>query len=364
LGLTSSPSEGPKSAEATKLYADSRTLNTRLVSGCPQRLGLRGLAFRSRDRKFMTKAKSKPAHSIRIDNYQEFREDVRRFADGKYNALIVLGGTGLSKSETVKEMVQHYLIYEGGNPTAFQFYCDLHKHIDDFVILDDVSSRFFKDHLTNSYLKQLTNTKQTKSLRWPTSTLSETTNPPNYFETQSRVVILTNEWESLNEHIRALEGRAYSIIFDPTPTEVHLEVGRRGWFHDQEVFDFVWEYRRLITKPDMRLYVKIAEQKRAGAPWRKRGLEMLIGDEQMQRIAQLLEDPNIPSNKQRAFEFEKRGYGGRTTFYECLKHFRHYDAAKGDRSHPPLLEELRLGTNDSNQEEISTLPFLAKKLLS
>lgn len=294
---------------------------------------------------------SKPAHSIRIDNYQEFRDDIRRFAEGKYNALIVLGNTGLSKSETVKEMVQHYLIYEGGNPTTFQFYCDLHRHIDDFVILDDVSSKFFRDHLTNSYLKQLTNTREIKSLRWPTSTLSEFTDPPNHFETRSRVVILTNEWESLNEHVRALEGRAYSIVFDPTPTEVHLEVGRRGWFRDQEVYDFVWEYRRLITKPDMRLYVKIAEQKRAGAPWRKRGLEMLIGDERMQRVAELLEDSNIASNKQRAVEFEKRGYGGRTTYYECLKFFRHYGAAKADQSPSPNLESLRIENQSEHQKQ-------------
>lgn len=40
---------------------------------------------------------AKPAHSIRIDNFAEFREDVRRFAEGKYNFLIVLGNTGLCK---------------------------------------------------------------------------------------------------------------------------------------------------------------------------------------------------------------------------------------------------------------------------
>jgi hypothetical protein len=289
----------------------------------------------------LNRSPTKPAHAIRIDNYPEFREDIRRFAEGKYNCLIVLGNTGLSKSETVKEMVRRFLIYEGGCPSAFQFYCDLFKHLDDFVILDDVSPRFYKDHHTNSYLKQLTNTRPRKTLRWPTSTLSATSDPPNHFETGSRVIILTNKWESLDEHVRALEGRAYSIVFDPTPTEVHYEVGRRGWFHDQEVFDFVWEQRRLITKPDMRLYVKIAEQKKAGAPWRKRGLEMLIGDERMQKVAALLEDPSLTSNKQRAAAFVERGYGGRTVFYDCLKYFSHYGAVKNDKTPPPSLAELR-----------------------
>jgi len=68
------------------------------------------------------------------------------------------------------------------------------------------------------------------------------------------------------------------------------EVGRRGWF-EQEVFDFIWDHRHFITKPDMRLYKKIEEQKKAGAEWRKRGLEMFIGDERMRRVAELLEDP-------------------------------------------------------------------------
>jgi hypothetical protein len=93
----------------------------------------------------------------------------------------------------------------------------------------------------------------------------------------------------------------------------------------------------------MRLYVKIAEQKQAGAPWQKRGLEMLLGSQKMMRIAELLEDTKLTSNKQRAVEFQNRGYGSRSTFYELLKAFKHYDAAKADNSPPPSLEKLREG---------------------
>lgn len=274
---------------------------------------------------------TKPSHSIRINNYKEYREDIKRFAEGKYNSLIVLGNTGLGKTEAIKEAVKHHLLYEGGEPSAFQFYCDLYKHRDDFVILDDVSPKFFKDHNTNSYLKILTNTVRIKTMGWPTSTLGPYTDPPNRFETQSRVVILANEWQSLNEHIRAIEGRSFSFRFEPDATEVHLEVARGGWFHDQEVYEFIWTYLPLITKPDLRYYVNIAQQKQAGADWRKRGLEMLIGDERMQRVAELLEDQALASNKRRAIEFVNRGYGARSTFYECLKHFENYRTQKLDR---------------------------------
>jgi len=286
----------------------------------------------------LKKIRNKPSHCIRIETYQEFRDDIKSFADGSFNALIVLGNTGLSKSETVKRTVTNYLEYEGGCPSAFQFYCDLYKHRDDFVILDDVSTTFFKNHQTNSYLKVLMNTKQLKALKWPTSKLTESSDPPNEFDTQSRVVILTNEWESANEHLRAVEGRAYSVEFDPSPAEVHFEVGRRGWFTDQEVFEFIWDHRQFITKPDMRLYVKIAEQKRAGAAWRKRGLEMLIGDERMRRVAELLQDSRLSSNKQRAAVFVERGYGGRTAFYDCLNSFQKYQKANDDQPCPSLME--------------------------
>lgn len=282
---------------------------------------------------------SRPCHSIRINNYKEFREDIQRFAEGKHNALIVLGNTGIGKSEAIRKALSHKLIYEGGEPSAFQFYCDLYEHRDGFVILDDVSPKFFMDHNTNSYLKILTNTVLRKTMGWPTSKLGPSSDPPNHFETQSRVVILTNEWKSINEHVRAIEGRFFSIRFEPDATEVHLEIARGGWFYDQEVYDFIWSYLPLITKPDMRYYVKIAEQKQAGAHWRKRGLEMLIGDERMQRVAELLEDQALSSNKQRAIEFVSRGYGARSTFYECLKHFENYRTQKLDQCPQLVLKQ-------------------------
>lgn len=275
-----------------------------------------------------------PAHSITVETYREYRDDIKRFADGKYNFLLVVGGTGLSKTETLKAMIGgNPLHYEGGEPTPFQFYCDLYEHLDEFVILDDVSSKFYKAHKTNSYLKILTNTVREKTIRWPTATLGETTTPPNIFSTTSRVIILTNDWQTSSAHVRALEGRAMSIVFDPSPTEVHCEVGRRGWFKDQEVYDFIWENRTWITSPDMRVYNKIAEQKKAGAAWRKRGLQMLIGNDRLLKVAAILQDPSLKNNSERCRRFIELGYGGKTLFYECLQQFTKYKPA--DPNVPP-----------------------------
>lgn len=265
----------------------------------------------------------KPEHAIVVTTFDEFRDDIQAFANGKYQFLLVIGNNGLSKTETVSRAVEQPLVIEG-EPTAWKLYQELYDNLDATVIFDDVASKFYRDSKTLSYLKKLTETKKVKTLRWPTNSAGEDKEYPSSFQTTSRAVILTNSWDSINEHVRAIEGRAFSIVFDPDPIEVHLEVGRRGWFHDQEVYDFVWENRQLITKPNMRLYVKIAEQKKAGRPWRKRGLEMIVGDDRLNKIAQLLIDKKYKNNTARCEEFQRLGWGSRATFYNLLKEFRFY----------------------------------------
>ena len=285
--------------------------------------------------------KSNPAHCIEVLTYAEYRDDIRRFADGKYNALLIVGGTGLSKTETLKEMLGGKpLHYEGGEPSAFQFHCDLYRHRNEFVILDDLSPKFYRDPITNSSMKVLTNTVPVKRMRHPTAALSEDSDPPSDFTTTSKVIVLTNSWESTSEHIRAIEGRFFSLVFRPTPTEVHYEVGRRGWFTDQEVYDFVWEHRGAITMPDMRLYTKLVEQKKAGANWRERGMRMILGSDKMREVYKLLVDESLPSTLAKCRKFVELGLGGRTQFYELYRQFNYYTAADPTQP-PPLLKDFQ-----------------------
>jgi hypothetical protein len=277
---------------------------------------------------------SDPHHAIIINNYAEFRDDVRAFADGQYNALIVVGRTGVGKTETVREIVGPHLVFDG-QPTAWQMYQDIYEERPSTIVLDDVSAKFFQDPTCQSFLKALTDTRPVKTLRWPTASAAKAGLDPS-FKITTRVVLLTNEWRTINEHVRAIEGRAFVVIFEPTPEEIHFEVGRRGWFHDQAVYDFIWEHRRFITWPDMRAYRRIAEQKQAGRPWRKRALEMLIGDKRMQEIAKLLDDPRYTSNNQRAAAFVQQGIGVRSTFFKLLAEFRKYPSVSPDAEPPKL----------------------------
>ena len=272
-------------------------------------------------------------HAVTVRNFEEFRDDIRAFADEKYNFLIVVGNNGLSKTETVKSLVKNPLVIEG-RPTPWKFYQLLYDNLHSTVILDDVATSFYRDSLSIAMLKKLTETRSTKTMRWQTNSAGDGKDYPSEFDTTSKVIILTNSWSSLNEDIRAIEGRAVTILFDPSPEAVHAEVGK--WFHDQEVYNFVWENRGLITKPNMRLYIKIAQYKTAGRPWRKRGLEMMVGDARLMKIVDLLLDDSFGSNAERCEKFKQLGWGGRSTFYNLLKEFRFYSEVTASEN-PPLL---------------------------
>lgn len=291
-----------------------------------------------------------PKQCITVRTYQEFIDDVQRFKNSHFRFLIVLGNPGISKTQTIHRILGNCMIYSGGRPTAYQFYCDLYFHRNEFVILDDLTPKFYMDHVTNSMLKILTDSVETKIMQWNTAkTNHDESNVPASFATKSRVVIIANDWESVGKHIQALESRAYMVHFAPTMQEIHHQVAKGGWFKDQEIYDWIWEHRYLMDELDMRLYAKLLEQKQAGADWKSRGLQMFIGNDRTRQVIELLEDPALTTNNQRSKRFMDLGYGARSTFYECLKHLKHYNE-KDDTTKSPNLADYPAAEPDPEPE--------------
>ena len=83
--------------------------------------------------------------------------------------------------------------------------------------------------------------------------------------TKSRVVIICNDWKTLNRNVVALQDRGHTLLFEPTAAEVHRKTGE--WFDDRDVYQWFEENLRLVTEPSMRLYLRAAELKRAGMDW-------------------------------------------------------------------------------------------------
>jgi hypothetical protein len=55
---------------------------------------------------------------------------------------------------------------------------------------------------------------------------------PSTFTTSSNVILIANEWKSLNPNVRALEDRAIILHFNPSNEELHRKVAE--WFRDPE----------------------------------------------------------------------------------------------------------------------------------
>jgi hypothetical protein len=64
-------------------------------------------------------------------------------------------------------------------------------------------------------LKPLCNTELTKRITWLTNVTLNASDVPASFTTNSNVILVANEWRTVNPNVRALEDRAIILHFDP-----------------------------------------------------------------------------------------------------------------------------------------------------
>ena len=164
-------------------------------------------------------------------------------------------------------------------------------------------------------LLALTETNLTKELQWGTTTpllgSDERGAVPKQFETQSRVCIIANSWDSSSEQYQALESRGHVFHFNPSWAEVYKM--SCDWFWDQEIADYIHERLEYLSQPDCRLFQKAWDRKEAGltgqASW-----QALI-DSQLDPICKFLNDDQYPSINAKAKAYVDAGHGSRATFY-------------------------------------------------
>ena len=80
----------------------------------------------------------------------------------------------------------------------------------------------------------------------------------------SNVILIANEWRTVNPNVRPLEDRAIILYFNPSNAEIHRRVGE--WFQDPEVYAFVARIMPFITSISMRHYCKGSQLRQARLP--------------------------------------------------------------------------------------------------
>jgi hypothetical protein len=165
------------------------------------------------------------------------RRYIRAFAAGHFHLLVLVGAGGLAKSRSVRAVLGRKGCWIEGNATPFGMYVKLYRHRDPFVVIDDVDA-LDTDRSDVRLLKCLCQTEEEKAVAWHSDARSlERQGIPREFVTKSRVVIIANDWQTLNRNVAALQDRGHVLFFQPGAAEVHRQAGT--WFDDAEIYDWL-----------------------------------------------------------------------------------------------------------------------------
>lgn len=193
----------------------------------------------------------------------------------------------------------------------------LYRHLWEYrhqpVVLDDLD-RLYADPDCVRLLKPLCNTVQEKRLHWLTNTTMNDGDVPASFSTTSRVILIANEWKSLNPNVRALEDRAIILHFDPPNEEVHQRVSE--WFNDDEVYEFIASIMDMIPAVSMRHYCKGSQLRQAGLhDWRTSLLQMVVSDPRAGCMLALQQNPSLATERDRVAQFVAATGCSRATYF-------------------------------------------------
>jgi hypothetical protein len=249
---------------------------------------------------------------VHLTTYDRLEAYLRAFSQGHFHLLILVGAGGLAKSRSVRAVMDGKACWIEGNATPFGMYVKLYRHRNQFVVIDDVDA-LYADRSGVRLLKCLCQTEEEKSVAWHSDARSlERQGIPREFTTRSRVVIISNDWRTLDRNVAALQDRGHVLLFQPSASEVHRHAGT--WFDDVEIYEWFTANLHRIHEPSLRHYVRAKELKAAGMDW----TEVLAAEAENPRArlaAELLASTAYGSMADRVKAFVEQGGGCRATFF-------------------------------------------------
>jgi hypothetical protein len=137
---------------------------------------------------------------------------------------------------------------------------------------------------------------------------------PREFVTKSRVIIICNDWRTLNNNVAALQDRGHVLVFQPSAAELHRQAGE--WFKDTEIYEWFGKNLHRMREPSFRYYVRAGELKAAGMDW-KEALEIEEDNRRARLAAEILASGAYNSTGEMVRAFVQQGGGCRATFFSA-----------------------------------------------
>jgi len=262
-----------------------------------------------------------PGDAITVTTYADLDRYVRKVVDRSLDVLLLLGRPGTGKTERVRSAVRDQCggsaLYVEGHAQPYGIYRGLWEHRDQPVILDDLD-RLYANPDSVRLLKPLCESKAVKRVGWRSKVTHGDDGPPTEFDTRSPVILIANEWRTINANVQALEDRAIIVHFEPDNVSVHQEVA--AWCTDDTVYEFVGRHLHLVTCVSMRWYAKAERLRRAGFPdWQDSLLQMMCGNRGLAVVASVASDPRLLTEQERFGAFQDATGLSRATYFRLKK---------------------------------------------
>lgn len=255
---------------------------------------------------------SLPHDAVVLHTYDKLETYLRAFAAGHMNLVILVGEAGLAKSRTVRSELGDEVCWIEGNATPFGIYEKLYRCRNQFVVIDDVDS-IYADRAGIRLLKCLCQTEEEKRVAWHSDARRlERHGIPREFTTKSRVIIICNDWKTLNRNVAALEDRGHVLVFQPNSLEVHRKAGT--WFKDAEIYCWFGENLHRMRAPSLRHYLRAVELKSAKLDWTD-VLAVEAANPRARIAGEILADRSYQNTANRVAAFVRQGGGCRATFF-------------------------------------------------
>ena len=127
----------------------------------------------------------------------------------RINPVFRVGRPGLQKTRVVRQVLGDAACWIEGHATAFGMYCQLWQCQGLPVVIDDVDS-LYSDRQVMRFLKCLCQTEPRKRVAWYSkAAVLQREGIPHEFYTTSKVLIIANDWRTLNQNVAALEDRGH-----------------------------------------------------------------------------------------------------------------------------------------------------------